>query len=172
MTDFSFLLSQDRDVSLQEKKALSEFVSAPTLAKAGKLARMLAERKETGTLLVFWQQAAAAFPQWAAARVCYAESLLQHGLLDVAWTVLIHTPIPLQENPKALHLLDQIAWILGYETLQASIRGVARKVGWTEREAAGLQLWQTSEGEALGELLGEALSQAKMNREFQVFCKG
>ena len=171
MTDFSFLLSQDRDTSLLEKKSLSAFVSAPVLAEAGKLARMLAERKETGTLLVFWQHASLAFPQWAAARVCYAESLLQHGLLDVAWTVLIQTPIPLQENPKALHLLDQIAWILGYEDLQARIRGVARKVGWTEKEAEELQFWQTSEGEALGEMLTGVLSQAKMNQEFKIFCK-
>ncbi len=170
MTAFSFLLAFDVGDSPQEKQVLSHFVLTPRLTEASKLARKLAERKNPQILFLFWQQASISFPQWGSARVCYAETLLKYGLLDSAWIALILSPVRLQDNPKAIHLLEKIAWILGYENLCGQIRAYWKRSAWVETELAGMEMWEKKEGESLCKAFREFLSEDTMIEEFKKFC--
>jgi hypothetical protein len=169
MSAFSFLLAFDGMPSFDSEPQFSAFFSVPDLAAAGKIAKQLSEDKKDRELLLFWQQAIVAFPQWAAARVCYAESLLKQGMLDSAWSVLIASPLRLQENPKALYLMEKMAWILGYEILHGKIREYGKQSAWIEMGVAGVEMWESPEGQALCDLFLQFLSEDRMLREFLHF---
>ena len=170
MMAFSFLLTADSGVSAEEKKFFLDFVAAPSLAEAGKLARKLVEEKNQRMLILFWQQATLSFPQWAAAWVCYADSLLKHGMLDSAWIALMTAPVRLQDNPKALYILDKIVWILGYDSLYEKICAFRKRVVWSETDLLGLEMWETVEGSVLCDVFRGFLSEERMLGEFDQFC--
>ena len=170
MTDFSFLSAFRLESSATDGKILADFIAIPSVAMAGRIVKILLEEKNERMLFIFWQQVTVFFPQWAAARVCYSESLMKYGMIDSAWVTLISTPIRLRQNPKALCMLERIAWVLEYETLHEKICEYRKQYAWIEPELVGLEIGEMQTVDELLKIFRAVFLEDRMLMEFENFC--